>query len=312
MRATAYHAGRRLGEDELHPARDQCPLCLARGARPAVHRIQEAPLVELLVCGRCRGASASRMPRADVLDAYYAEYYRGDARTTTPDARRFAASIVRRLAPVRPGARARVLDLGGGDGSIGVAVAQLLVHAGAAGADVAVVDYGAPAPSPQGEIRVSGHDELADVAGEFDVVLASAVLEHIPDFEPVFRRLYSLTASGGSLYVRTPWMAPFARAISSLDLTFPAHVHDLGGDFWNHATLTFGLDAELVHSGPSPVEADVREHPLRAALAAVLKVPARLEERVRRPAGRRPWWRWVGGWEAVLRRAPQRDGAPTP
>jgi SAM-dependent methyltransferase len=302
MQATAYHAGRKLAEFELHRPQDHCPLCLAAGPRPAVHRIQDDPVVELLSCPRCRGASASRMPRADVLDEYYARYYSGDARTTTPDTRRFAASIVRRLAPARDGAHARVLDFGGGDGSVGIAVATLLVAAGAAGAEVVLVDYSTPAASPSAVIRVTGHRELDDVEGPFGVVLASAVLEHIPEFRAAFLRLFSLCAPGGSMYVRTPWMAPFARLHSGLDLTYPAHVHDLGGDFWNRAVQTFALDAALVRSGPSPVEADPREHPLRAGVAAILKLPAQAEARARRPAPRDPRWRWVGGWEAVLRR----------
>jgi SAM-dependent methyltransferase len=302
VRATAYHAGRTLTEGELHDPYDRCPLCASSAARAAVHRIQEAPAVELLACPDCRGASASRMPRAEVLDAYYAHYYAGDAKTTTPDPRRFAASIARWLAPLQDGTRARVLDLGGGDGSIAIGVAELLVGAGAADAEVVVVDYEAPAPSLSAAIRVAGHRDLDEVGGAFDAVLASAVLEHIPAFEPAFRRLFALTAPGGSLYVRTPWMAPFARLSTKLDLTFPAHVHDLGGDFWNRAAQTFALDATLVRSGPSPVESDARTHLARAAAATLLKVPARIEARARRPAPRDPLWRWVGGWEAVLRR----------
>jgi 2-polyprenyl-3-methyl-5-hydroxy-6-metoxy-1,4-benzoquinol methylase len=301
VRATAYHRGRWLDESELEQPHDHCPLCLAKQTGRAVHRIQRDPLVELIVCPRCHGAPASRMPGSNVLDAYYAEYYSGlDTHTTTPDVHRFGASIARWLAPSAPGERVRVLDFGGGDGSIGLAVAGLLVTAGAAAADV-VVDYDEPAPSPSPTIRTTGHRELADVDGTFDVVLASAVLEHIPRFQPVFLRLFSLCAAGGSMYVRTPWMAPFARLHHGLDLTFPAHVHDLGGGFWNRAVQTFALDAQLVRSGPSPVEASARTHLLRAGVAALLKVPAQAEARARRPAQREPWWRWVGGWEAVLR-----------
>jgi SAM-dependent methyltransferase len=303
MRATVFHAGRRLAQDELLSAHPDCPLCLRAGARPAVHRIQDAPVVDLLACPHCHGASASRMPRPEVLDGYYRDYYAGkDARVTTPDPGRFAGSIVRRLAPPAAGAQARVLDFGGGDGSIGLAVAERLLAAGAAGAEVVVVDYEEPAAPAAPQIRAVGRRDLEGVDGPFDVVLASAVLEHVPGFHALFTRLAGLVGPGGSLYVRTPWLAPFRRAPGGLDLTYPAHVHDLGGGFWNRVVETFGLDAQLVRSGPSPVEADARSHPVRAGVAALLKVPARAEAAARRPAPRDPWWPWVGGWEAVLRR----------
>jgi hypothetical protein len=60
-------------------------------------------------------------------------------------------------------------------------------------------------------------------------------------------------------------------------MTYPYHVHDMGGGFWNRIRDTFGLNGEVVISGPSPIETALLEHPVRTVAAMVLKVPARVE-----------------------------------
>jgi hypothetical protein len=126
------------------------------------------------------------------------------------------------------------------------------------------------------------------------------VLEHVPEMHAAARGLFDRVAPGGFFYARTPWLAPIARVLPKLDLTFPAHVHDLGAGFWDRVVDTFALDATLVRSAPSPVEDSFAERSARALAAALLKLPARLESALGGPRGRRRWT-WTGGWEAILR-----------
>ncbi len=303
MNATTFHQGRRLAEDELLPERTACPVCLADGRGSALLTIQREPRVELLACGRCGAASASRMPKPDVLARYYADYYSGrERRITVGDAARFGRAIASRLGePAAPGEALRILDFGGGDGSLGLEVAKTLRAGwGRADLDVTVVDHGEPWARNESGIPLRGVLRLEEAPGPFAVVLASAVFEHVPELHATARAVFSRVARGGAFYARTPYLAPFGAVFPSLDLTFPAHVHDLGPAFWGRVADTFGLAARVVRSAPSPVEADVRTHPLRALFSHALKLPARIESRL---GGVHPEriWRWVGGWEAVLR-----------
>lgn len=302
MKATHFHAGRRLSEGELGPPLDACPVCLAVGGRRPLLRIQTDPPVDLLGCSRCGGASASRMPTPAVLEAFYADYYSGrDERVTCGSSARFARAIARRVEPREARERLRVLDFGGGDGGVAIAVAERLLARGRIpGAEIRLVDFAKPRAPGDPRIEIRGARELDETEGRFDLVLASAVLEHVPEMHAAARRLFDRVAPGGVFYARTPWLAPIARVFPKLDLTFPAHVHDLGAGFWDRVVETFALDATLVRSAPSPVEDSFAERPARALAAAILKLPARLESALGSRDGRR-LWTWTGGWEAILR-----------
>src|SRR5690606_22521368 len=74
MRVTAFHSSLHLSEDQLEEPARNCRLCAC--AAPTVRfALQLDPTVELLQCPRCAGCSASRMPTAEALDAYYGRYY---------------------------------------------------------------------------------------------------------------------------------------------------------------------------------------------------------------------------------------------
>jgi hypothetical protein len=96
-------------------------------------------------------------------------------------------------------------------------------------------------------------------------------------------------------------MIPLARVIGKFDLTYPAHVHDMGSGFWNRFVQTFGLQADLIVSRPSPIETAFSEAPARTIAAFIMKLPSRFELAVRHPRPIDPIWTLVGGWEATLR-----------
>jgi len=297
MRVAAYHDSRMLTEEELGPVLAECALC-GRGPLLARGVAQKDPRVDLLECSYCRGVSVSRFPSVTALDSYYDTYYSQEASSavTTDDpsrlARRIASYLDERESPVE------ILDFGGGDGSISV---EVLASLGLTG-DISLVDYDhrRRAHSPPG-VSLTHLSELDKITpgADFQVVIASAVLEHLPDPMPVLTKLLELVRPSGVFYARTPYVVPLVRAASrvriDIDFTFPAHLYDLGQDFWDRVQgwVPEAANFEVISSGPSPVETSARHHPVRTVVATTMKAPHRL-------LGSK--WPFVGGWEWVVRR----------
>lgn len=305
---TTYHRSQHLSEAALLPENAFCPWCGSRDRAPLA-RLQERPQVDLLECGGCHACSASRMPTEATLASYYGSYYDDEqyqrtagVKVTIGDPRRMGRGLARWMKSRVEGHAIRILDFGGGDGTVAAMAAAELLRGGLISqAHVTVVDYNdetAPAPDPR--IGIEHFRELDPVAGrQFDVVMASAVVEHIPEGRAAVDRLLELVRPSGVFYARTPQMAAFVRLANRmglrLDFTFPGHVHDLGQRFWEGLFRSPALAARfgIVLSKPSLVEACFREAPFRAMMAHACKLPWYL-------LGRR--WRFVGGWEIVVER----------
>jgi len=234
------------------------------------------------------------MPLPEVIEDYYATYYAGfDRGVTFSNAARFAAHVVRGLPRYAFSSSVRILDYGGGDGTLSRLVAERLIADGrTACADVTVVDFSQREAERSGTITVRFQLPDQPIEDSHDVVLASAILEHVPDLHPLLTRLHDAIAAGGFFYARTPWAVPLKEIVPRLDLVYPAHVHDLGRPFWDHFPERFGWRVRVLASRPSLVAAGVREGPLRALAAAAMKWPARLIRH----------WALVGGWEVLMQR----------
>lgn len=264
----------------------------------------------MLECRRCRGCSASHMPKDDVLAKYYAQYYADtELKTTTSNAAYFAHHVMAPMTGLKPAGALRILDYGGGDGSVAYAIARrLLGGSGDRDIQIDVVDFEAPRAPGEGRITLRGCKDLGEVGGDYDLILASAVLEHVPQVNAVIRGLAALARPGTYFYARTPFMIPLARLIGTFDLTYPAHVHDMGSSFWNRFVQTFELQAETIVSRPSLIETTLLEAPARTIAAFAMKLPSHLELALRRPRPADPIWTLVGGWEVILRFTGERQG----
>jgi SAM-dependent methyltransferase len=301
MRTSTYQQSKHLEAAEVYNATVQCPVCLAEGPRKPVFRIQNSPAVDLLLCPKCRVASADQMPLPAVLDAYYTTYWPSETdKLTFSNGDSLASRILKFVAFDRNRNRFRILDFGGGEGTLARKVAELVLAERTADFDIDVVDWGA-SDQQADHIQIHGHRSLETAKGQYDLIIASAVLEHVPDANAVMRNLFSLVAPGGYFYARTPYVLPLTRLHRSLDFTYPGHVHDMGSAFWGRVTDTFGLRAQIVHSGPSPVETLFSKHPTRTLMAWTLKVPALIEGWLSPPSRKDRIWNLVGGWEIVLR-----------
>ena len=295
-----YHQGMHLSEEDLLPPERACVVCGFAGERRPVLSLQQDPRVDLqqCICG-CR--SASRMPKPDVLMAYYSGYYSHGNQTgcTFDDSARFGPHLLRHL-KLGPVHNARILDFGGGiDAALSRSLAALLTAQGAQGVEIALVDYNANCARSWGKTRVECYPSLEEAGDRFDVVIASGIIEHLPYPHDTLLHLLHSLRPGGRAYFRTPAMSPVVRLAERLgvrlDFTFPAHVHDMGQKFWDNVLPSLGADRDfrLLASRPSIVETTFRLHPVPTLVSHVCKLPWYCL---------RSAYTLVGGWEATIAR----------
>ena len=304
MRAATFHLSKHLNHMQLIDRTDRCPICLSTAARKPVHRIQRDPDIHMLRCPVCMGCSASHMPTPQCLNEYYGSYYDGkDFGVSFPMPGKFARHILRAIEWRAFPMRIRLLDFGGGDGTLSLSIAQQIVRSDSTRqVHILLVDYQEPVIREEPNINFSHRAPTESFDDEADLVIASAILEHIPEVNTTIRNLFAAIGDKGYFYARTPYAVPFTRILKSLDLTFPAHVHDMGSGFWNRVVETFRFDGRYIVSRPSVVESEFRERFLRTLAAYVLKLPSHVECMLS-PAWRKDrFWNLVGGWEVVLQR----------
>jgi SAM-dependent methyltransferase len=267
--------------DQLLPPHDSCPVCGGRSPRPEVAVLQVEPRVSLLQCTDCGAASASRFPRdAFLKELYSPEHYSSDLFSNPRPVERCAMHIARRIA-FQPAETLRVLDYGGSDGALSVALGKALRALGHTSAQEFTVVELTPR-EPRGDVRFLTLEGFFAAQSSFDVVIASAVLEHLTNVPSVVHQLLSLAKPGALFYARTPYEQPLHRLYSGYRLRWPRHLHDMGPEFWSRFLKTFGASGSLLESGPSIVESDFFDRPWRTVGACVLKAPG---QATRSPSG---------------------------
>lgn len=306
---THYHRTIHLKEEELLAMQQECPWCKSVNRR-SIAVLQSSPHVRLMLCSDCQASSASRMPTAKALDAYYGNYYQPPEETYAPeksrvtmgDEKRMGNHLAESFGSTGERKMLNILDFGGGDGVLSVLAAERLLESNSSlqGVNITVVDYNTQIHEPvNANINIQGAtklDELGD--STYDFVIASAILVHIPDCAHILESLLDRVSSEGVFYLRTPYIAPFMKLAQSLgkfwDFTYPAHVHDLGQAFWEgYFSKKNKHGFEVKHSRPSIVQASIRANPVEAIASYMFKFPWYLLGKS---------WGFVGGWEITVTR----------
>ena len=307
--AASYHKGKHLNENDLNEEIKNCPFC--NGDRlKTVGYIQKNPFVFLLECLDCGCFTASNVPKDEVITEYYGKYY-NDIPTDKPNvtfdnSERFARHLLNEF-KIKNKSNVKILDFAGGDGANSKAIANLLYkndnHTQIKHISIDLVEISSVAlPSDTKSIKVRKFDSLSDLQEtSYDLVIASAIIEHLPYPAIEFYKLFDMVAEAGYFYARTPYMSPFLRFFNKVginfDITYPAHIHDLGDKFWNNAPLLIkkkiNKQFEVLKSQPSIVETDFKHHFIKTFIAYTLKSPWYfLSKR----------YKFVGGWEIFLQR----------
>ena len=303
-----YHASKHLAEEELLLEGTCCPWC-GSIVRKLIGAVQIQPKVDLLKCCACDAASASRMPTSTALDTFYNSYYNSpqsvtqDGKITIGDAHKMGRHLSKWITDSQARGYCKILDFGGGDGTLAILAAELALKLNPSiqMIEVTVVDYvDSVAQSTNPSITSKAVKVLSDLQDcAFDFVIASAVLEHIVEPAPILAQLLAKVSKGGHFYARTPYAAPFLKlfelAGKQWDLTFPAHVHDLGQSFWEGQFAAGKQKAEfrIVWSRPSIVQASFKTQFLEALVSSAFKLPWYILGR---------YWTLVGGWEIATKK----------
>ncbi len=288
---------------DLLDARDRCTICGHSGERSRELLLQRDPDVWLLHCPACHASSADHLPRQEALTALYApDVYVPNLNLAGLPARH-ARHVASKLS-FDPDASVALLDYGGNDGAPARALITALRDRGHRGELSATVVDLYPR-EPEENLRFVHVDDFARATDRYDFLMASAVVEHLPDMGDVTRRILAAGKPGALFWARTPYDVPLARLGLGFPVLWPRHMHDFGPAFWARFTETFGVRGRLLRSAPSPAQSSLRSEPLRALLANALKLPAQLERAwLRAPESPGLAWRFVGGWEALVRLDP--------
>src|SRR5262245_9445527 len=173
MQSTRYHSSKHIDDTDLIDTGERCPVCGCNAPRVEVGMIQDDPVVHLLSCSGCGACSASHMPVASVIDDYYRGYFSDDGpKMTLGHPNRFAMNLARAIPLAGKSENPiRVLDFGGGDGTLGLMVVERLFCRLSSNQTVefTLVDYQTPKEyDGDKRICVSHQRNLDDVQGTFD------------------------------------------------------------------------------------------------------------------------------------------------
>jgi 2-polyprenyl-3-methyl-5-hydroxy-6-metoxy-1,4-benzoquinol methylase len=297
------HRTLHVNEANLLPPEESCPFCRTR-ERKSVGIVQDVPFINLLECQRCGAFSVSRMPKAEYLRTeYYSRYYDNCAseKVTFDFPQRLADHIVRYVCAqinIKKRPSFSILDFGGGDGAIATAAAETLIANGVERVEAWIVDYNATErPSPNSRIKIRVAESISEVKLlSFDLVIASAIIEHLPDARETLLALFDAVGPGGGFYARTPSIVPFRTFVNRIrrtgpriDIAFPGHLHDLGPKFWDYCLRDLGENRfKIINGSPAIPQTSFRKRFFRALLSFAFKAPWHI-------FGNR--YTWIGAWE---------------
>ena len=293
---------------------ERCGMCGGTRFRKLI-KLYDIPEVNYIECKDCGAVTFDRILSQDAIARIYAsddQYYK-DSRNgesggniTFYGSKRFAKHLLKYYSSSSQN-EYRILDFGGGDGELAYAVARELYRSNRyKQSEIMVVDYTSKLFNTHNrKVKMQhafGLDELfaeeEQPYKKYDIIIASGVMEHIPEPGSDIVKLFELLAPGGIIYFRTPYIYPLRRDLSRIgieyDSLYPAHIWDLGGKWWDDLPQKVGYkgNISIINSRPSIVEKSFSSHFVIALASYVLKAP---------------WfichlWPYVGGWEAVYKK----------
>lgn len=295
-----------LKDEQLLPEITECPTC-GSSHRKNELLLQQNPDIIVYRCLNCCISYASRFPGAEVLNELHEKYYEfNDSLVGHDDSQILANHIFKSIkSTFSYKNELKILDFGGGGGDVSIKLSQYLLNNNfAEEITIVLVDpSGVQSIYDNSHIKFCTYKDIDDLntTNKFDIVIASAVLEHIPDTKSVLKKLLNFMQNGAYLYIRTPYILPTIKFLGFLgvkvDFNYPDHIYDMGEEFWKKL---FEIIFPNLHNGykillsrPSLVETSFKKHFVKALISHLFKLPYKI-------FGKR--YKLVGGWEIVIKK----------
>lgn len=275
---------------------DACPSC-SHNVQDNYLILQNNPLVKMIKCEKCKLSYANKMPSQSFLNKLYKpSIYKANLTSNKKNTHFLAKKIFNKIKLKKD--KIKILDFGGGNGSLSIELISLLEKINIL-ADSLIVDVYNSCNSKN--ISFEHVNEFKNNQQKYDVILASAVLEHLPNFVKTTDNLLGKINDGGYFYCRTPWEYEISKIVRFYKIKWPRHLYDIGGDYWvNFFKKKKGFEVILNETSNSEISAN---NVFKYSIAKFLKSISHIENFLFR--GRdiyQPKWPYVGGWDIIVKK----------
>lgn len=277
-----YNITQHLNNEDLDLTFEKCPFCGTNQNQKKIGIIQKSPNIDALVCNNCHIGYANRQPTQVFLDQYYSNYYNyGEGITIQQET--LVDHIVKLTKIDSLNEEVTILDFGGGDGSIGYGLAQKVISKKKIRVFVVDPNFKKRSTSSSEHIQIDGYSSIEELPNSlsFDLIIASAVLEHVKNPLKTLDKLLNLMKPKAKFYIRTPYLFPFKKIFNyfgyTLDMMYPGHLFDMGNHFWENSLKVLQKEKshEVFISKTSLVESTFKESFVKTAIAYIFKFPSR-------------------------------------
>ena len=271
-----------------------------------VFQLVKEPEIWMVECSTCKALSSPKIPNVEKLDELYdPSHYEAALSSSSYISKRLAAYIVGYFINGDIPNKIKILDFGGGNGRLCDEIRKKLKSINSQlSIECTVVDIFNSVDFEDMEFVDAVN--FQSIKGKYDIVLASAILEHLPEPGDDLSLLLKMVDKNGIFYARTPFEEKMVTLGIGYKTSWPIHLHDLGPKFWDFVITSNAEDFDVLASTTSINETSPNVNLSKNLIVHILKSISHLEcMTIKKWLGYSGVvWPYIGGWQVILRRKP--------